>query len=68
MATPSPKTPPRAGPGSRFLGFGFLIVPPRNASSGQARTRVSPSLSVDTGVEAAVAGRKADTGLADVDR
>jgi hypothetical protein len=52
----------------RVMSFGFLILPPRNASSGQARTRVSPSLGIDTGVKATAAGRKADAGLADVDR
>jgi len=51
-----------------MMRFGFLILPPRNAGTRQARTRVSPALSVDTGVKATAAGRKADAGLADVDR
>ena len=51
-----------------MMRFGFLILPPRNAGSGQTRARVLPSLGVDTGVKATAAGRKADAGLADVDR
>ena len=52
----------------RMARFGFLILPPRNAGTRQARTRVSPALGVDTSVEAAAAGRKADAGFANVDR
>lgn len=52
----------------RMMRFGFLILPPRDAGSGQARARVSSALSVDTGVKATAARRKADAGLADVDR
>lgn len=52
----------------RMARFGFLILTPRNAGSWQARARVSLALSVDTSVKATAAGRKADAGLADVDR
>jgi hypothetical protein len=52
----------------RMVRFGFLILPPRNAGSREARTRVSSALGVDTSVKPATAGRKADTGLTDVDR
>jgi len=51
----------------RMVRFGFLILPPRDAGSGQARACVSPALSVDTSMKPMAAGRKADAGLADVD-
>ncbi len=51
-----------------MMRFGFLILPPRDAGSGQARTLISPPFGIDTDVKATAAGREANAGFADVER